>query len=268
MKSAVMKLRAVYALMILFVALAILLMAVFLIDQVRNGGFHGGPIITYAIIDILIVFTLGRIIWRSIRQSVLTRRWLTRFYARKHIKQTRRLNHVYRHWGTEIIVVQDDTFVALTIGLLRPRIVVSTAVLEMMDDEELEAILLHERYHGQHYDGIKLFFSTMLSDAFRYMPIMKPIFHYDRTWKELFADRYVIREMGTERYLGQVLLKLAKHVQIQRVEGAVHLADTTLQYRIIQVLEPDQVVKVPLVLLRPLMTTCLLLLFLMLGGDS
>ena len=108
----------------------------------------------------------------------------------------------------------------------------------------------------------------MLADAFGYLPIVKPILRYYQTWQELFADRFAIRQMGTELYLGSVLLKLAKLGKLRRYEAAVHFADTTLQYRVMQVLEPDRGVNVPLALLKPFLRSCSILLLFMLGGDS
>lgn len=261
------KLRCTYALMIVFVAVVIVHMGVFISYQVRNGVFHG-PVLYYVILDIVIGYTLSRIIWRITRQWYLTQKWLTYFRTNKHDKLTKRLNYKYRDWGTELIVVQDNAFVALTIGMLRPKIVISTTVLEMFNDKEVMAILLHERYHCCNYDGRKMFFSTLLVDAFGYLPIVKPIYRYFQTWQELFADRFAIRQMGTEVYLGSVLLKLAKHGNLQQYEATVQFTNTTLQYRIMQVLEPDRAVKVPLALLKPFLRTCSILLLFILGGDS
>lgn len=262
-----LKLRSAYALMIVFVAVVVVHMGTFIAYQVRNGALHG-PIVYYAIIDLFIGYTLGMLIWRSIRQLRLSQKWLQQFEANKHAKLTRRLNYKYHDLGTEIVVVRNDSFVALAIGMLRPKIVISTMVLAMFSDKEIKAILLHESYHCRNRDSQKLFFSALLLDAFRYLPIVKPIYRYYQTWQELYADRFAMRQMGTERYLGSVLLKLAKHRNLQRCEAAVHFASTTLQYRIMQVLEPDRCVHVPLALLMPFLRSCSIVLLFMLGGDS
>lgn len=261
------KLRWVCALMLVFVAVVIVQMAIIVAYQVRHGILHGS-IVTYVAIDLVIGYTLSRILWRIIRQWSLSRRWLKQFRANRHCKLTKRLQYKYRSWGTEIIVVQDDAFVALAIGMLPPKIVISTSVLEMFSDKEVEAILLHELYHCRNHDGPKMFLSTLLVEAFGYWPIVKPVFRYYQTWKELFADRFAIRQMGTELHLGSVLLKLAKCGNMHQREAAVHFADTTMHYRIMQVLEPDKTVKVPAALLRPFLASCSFLMLVMLGGDS
>lgn len=262
-----LKLRSAYALMIVFVAVVVVYMAMFIAYQARHGALHG-PIVHYAIIDLFMGYTLGMLIWRSFRQWRLSRQWLQQFEANKHAKLTKCLNYKYRSLGTEIVVVRDNRFVALAIGLLRPKIVISTMVLAMFNDKEVKAILLHESYHCRNRDGQKLFLSALLLDAFRYLPIVKPIFRYYQTWQELFADRFAMRQMGTERHLGSVLLKLAQHRKLMQGETAVHFASTALQYRIMQVLEPERSVNVPLALLMPFLRSCSVLLLFMLSGDS
>jgi Zn-dependent protease with chaperone function len=169
--------------------------------------------------------------------------------------------------GTEIIVVKDDAFVALAIGMRRPKIVVSTAVIDHFSEDEVKAILLHEWHHCRNRDNAKMFLMTLLTNAFGYWPIMKPIFRYYQTWTELLADRFAIRKMGTELHLANVLLKLSKWGKMRQPAAAVHFA-TTMHYRIMQVLEPDKTVKVKVAVLRPLLASFTLMLLLMLGGDS
>jgi len=267
MNGPIAKLRWIYGLLIVFVVAVAVQMGTLAFHQI-TAGEPPYPSAIAILVDLVIVYTLGRLAWRCVKQIYWSRVWHERFRGSRHERLTKRLNYKYRSWGTEIIVVRDSAFIALTLGMLRPRIVVSTALFEMFGDKEIEAILLHEWHHCRNGDGLKQFLSALVEDAFGYWPIIKPIVRHYRTWKELFADRFAIRQMGTELYLGNVLLKLAKLGNVRHREGAVHFADGTMQYRIMQVLEPGQAVKVPLSLLRPLLVSCSLLLLLMLGGDS
>ncbi len=268
MSNPAVKLRSMLALLFAFLIVVVVQMGVFIVEQVGEKSLPDAFLL-FALADVAIGYAGVRIVWRCLKQAYLSRKWLKHFRANRHAKLSKRLNAKYRDWGTEILVVRDDAFVALTLGMLRPKIVLSTALFEMFDDKELEAVLLHERYHCRNNDGPKMFLSALLADAFGYWPLIHPILRYYRTWKELFADRYAIREMGTELYLGSVLLKLSKlgHPS-RRNEAGVHFADAAMNYRMMQVLEPDRPVKVPTALLRPLLASCSLLLLLMLGGDS
>ncbi|WP_239617982.1 M56 family metallopeptidase [Cohnella mopanensis] len=261
------KLRWIFAGMVLFIAAFSVQMGMFAAHQLGDDILRGATV-TYVVLDLIIGYTLFRAIWRMIAQAYLSRKWLKLFLSIKHHKLTKRLNYKYRSLETEIIVVRDEAFIALAIGMRKPKIVVSTAALDLYSDDEVKAILLHEWHHCLNRDNAKMFLTTLLSEAFEYLPIMKPIFRYYQTWTELLADRFAIRRMGTELPLASVLLKLSKMGKMRKHAAAVHFASATLHYRIMQVLEPDKTVKVKVAVVRPLLASFSLLLLLMLGGDS
>ncbi|WP_409344634.1 M56 family metallopeptidase [Paenibacillus sp. MBLB4367] len=261
------KLKWCMTLMAVFLAVFCVRMGMFVAHQTGDGRLQDVTL-SYVVIDLVIGYTLIRAIWRILAQTYLSRKWLKLFRAAKHDKLTKRLTYKYRSLKTEIIVVRDEALVALAIGMRRPKIVVSTAVLDTFSSEEVKAILLHEWHHCLNRDNAKMFLTTLLAEAFGYWPIMKPIFRYYRTWTELLADRFAIRQMGTELPLASVLLKLSKLGNMQQHAASVHFAAAAMHYRIMQVLEPDKTVKVKLALLRPLLASISLLLLFMLSGDS
>ncbi len=176
-----------------------------------------------------------------------------------------------KKWGTEFIVVNDEKFIALTIGFFQPRIIVSTGVLSMFSNHEVEAILLHEWYHCRNRDPLKMFLLALILDGLGYIPTMKAMVRDFKTWKELLADRFAIKQMGTEYYLGNVLLKLSKVGKMQHSTAVAYFAENAINYRIMQVLEPKQRIHVPMSDFKPLLLT-LSLIFIMssiiLGGCS
>jgi hypothetical protein len=84
----------------------------------------------------------------------------------------------------------------------------------------------------------------------------------------LLADRFAIKQMGTELHLGNVLLKLVNAGNLQQRAIGVYFAETALHYRIMQILEPDKTVNVPIALFRPLLVSFSFLLLFMVGGSS
>lgn len=265
--SSVVKMRLVYALMIFFVSIVTMQMGLFLMHQIRDFKLQG-ILICNLLFDLVIVYTFVRIMRRIVNQWYLSSKWLNIFRSHAHKRLTKQLNYKYRRWKTELIVVEDDAFLALTIGMLRPKIVVSTGVFKLFNENEVKAILLHEWYHCRNRDNIKMFISTLLVDGFGYLPIIKPSVGFYKTMKELLADRFAIKQMGTELHLGNVLLKLVKLGKIHQREAAIHFTETAIDYRIMQILEPDKAVKVPIALFRPLLLSCSFLLLIMIGGSS
>ncbi|HEY0829330.1 MAG TPA: M56 family metallopeptidase [Bacilli bacterium] len=153
------------------------------------------------------------------------------------------------------MVVEDDAFVALTMGVLRPRIIISTGLLNMFQEKEAEAILLHEHYHYIHRDPLKSILFTIMVDGLGYIPIIKAIAGYYKIWKELLADRFVIRQMRSEFYLGSVLLCLTKWVNLNRPVEAVYFTESAINYRILQILEPEKPLHIPFLHMKSIMVS-------------
>ncbi|MEC0144648.1 M56 family metallopeptidase [Paenibacillus alginolyticus] len=221
--------------------------------------------------NLLIIYTATNILFKLVKQNYQTYKWEQIFDRRKHKKLTKRLNNKYRSWNTEILVVQDNSFIALAIGLIKPRIVISTKVLEIFEEEEVKAILLHERFHCMNYDPLKVFITSLISVGMNYVPVIKNLFYYYKTWTELIADYYAVKEMGSSYTLGKVLLRLTKIVPIKHLQFGVSFSDVSINYRIMQVIEPEHKIRVPAIYFKSVMFTFLILLIMIgtvLGGCS
>jgi Zn-dependent protease with chaperone function len=216
----------------------------------------------------LLAYTFSRMLLRILKQWRLTAKGLRLFRSCLNPALSKRLQEEYRVWNTEILVVRDKAFVGLNIGLWRPRIVISTAALAQCSAEEVKGILLHELHHCRKRDNLRLFILTLMAESFFYLPVIKPVLAYVHTWLELFADRFAIRQMGTSLHVGTVLLKLAGGERAPSYGAALEFAGTALDYRMLQIISPEEEVQVPLKLQRPFFVTCCFLLLLMVGGSS
>jgi len=260
------KLRWIYSLILVFIALFSVQLVVYLARVTTDGPQCA--IAAYLGVGLVVAYTVARAIWRISAQAYLSRKWRRHFRANAEVKLTKRLAYQYRDLGTDIVVVKDEAFVALAIGVRKPLIVVSTAVLDRFGKDEVRAIVLHEWHHCRNRDNAKLFLARLLTEAFGYLPILRPFYRYYQTWTELLADRFAIRRMGSELPLASVLLKLSKLGGMRLHAAAVHFATATMHYRIAQVLEPEKAVKVKVAFIRPLLASFTLLLLLLLRGDS
>ncbi len=216
----------------------------------------------------LLAYSCCRMLLRILKQWRLTAKALHLFHFCLDPELSKRLQEQYQEWNTEILVVHDKAFVGLNIGLWRPRIVISTAALAQCSAEEVQGVLLHELYHCRKRDNLRLFILTLMAESFFYLPVIKPVLAYVHTWLELFADRFAIRQMGTSLHVGTVLLKLAGGERAPAYGAALRFAGTALDYRMLQIISPEEEVQVPLKLQRPFLVTCCFLLLLMVGGSS
>lgn len=97
---------------------------------------------------------------------------------------------------------------AFCYGLRRPRVCVTTGLLAVLDERELEAVLRHEGYHVAYRDPLKLIVANVLAAAFFFLPLLDMLRGYYTVAKELAADRHVVQSMGEDRSLTAALCKL------------------------------------------------------------
>lgn len=67
-------------------------------------------------------------------------------------------------------VVADPAPRAFCVGVLRPRVVVTTGALARLSARELDAVLAHERVHVRRRDGLRLLLARALADGLFFCP--------------------------------------------------------------------------------------------------
>ena len=77
---------------------------------------------------------------------------------------------------------------ALTCGVFRPTVLLSTWMVEHLDRRELEAVLAHELEHVARRDYLVIWLATVLRDAFFYVPTSWPAYRQLQQEKELACD--------------------------------------------------------------------------------
>jgi len=125
----------------------------------------------------------------AVRQLVASQRYL------------RQLEVVGRApYGTpQTFIYRDDAPQAFCVGLLRPRIFVSTATLDVLKEDEFEAVLAHESHHARCRDPLRLLLARTVSDALFFLPGMREIASRYAALAEVAADGAAVRANGGSR---------------------------------------------------------------------
>lgn len=169
--------------------------------------------------EFLLVILLGMLpIGVLLGVSSLVRQWwATRLLpargaiCRQHLpRQVARLTESLGLTNRVAVVRAEQPF-AFCYGLLRPRICLSTGLVHLLDDQELEAVLLHEFYHLQNHDPLKIVLARTLGRAFFFLPVIDELSRRYAMARELAADRAVIGAQGHGHWLAAVLYKLITH---------------------------------------------------------
>lgn len=101
-----------------------------------------------------------------------------------------------------------DRPLALTAGLRRPTVLLSTWMLEHLDGRELEAVLAHELGHVARRDYPVVWLATILRDAFFYLPTSWAAYRQLQAEKELACDDLAVAATRRPLALASALAKV------------------------------------------------------------
>jgi hypothetical protein len=118
-------------------------------------------------------------------------------------------------------VVASEGMFAFCYGMRRPRLMLSTALVDAMTDEELEAVVRHEAAHLRRWDPLRILTARALSRALAFIAIAPIVLDAYVCRRELDADREAVNAMGDVLPLASALLRMLPPVQHPRV---AHLA--------------------------------------------
>lgn len=104
------------------------------------------------------------------------------------------------------LLVEDATPYTFTLGLQRPRVWVSTGLVEVLDLAELQAVLRHEWHHLRRRDPLRVFLSRCLARLAFFVPIAPALRDAYLVAKEVEADA----ASGADDALANALLKLLR----------------------------------------------------------
>jgi len=82
---------------------------------------------------------------------------------------------------------------------MRPAIYVSQRTLDLLTDDELEAVLAHEHHHLRVRDPLRFAYGSILSQALFFVPVLRPLCDRYGDVAELRADDAAIRASAGER---------------------------------------------------------------------
>jgi len=112
-------------------------------------------------------------------------------------------------------IFEDPRSLAFTGGLLRPRIFLSTKLLETLDEEELRVVVLHEFHHQRSKDPLKSLAVSFVSDFLFFLPVSKFLKKAYLLESEITADAQAVGLGGDLPAVVGLLLKVRKLDDLQ-----------------------------------------------------
>jgi Zn-dependent protease with chaperone function len=129
--------------------------------------------------------------------------------------------------GGRVVLLDAPERFSFAYGFLTPRVAVSRGLLKGVSDDELRAVLEHERYHVCNLDPLKVVFVQALSAAFFFLPALDSLRARYLAGRELAADRRAVRACG-RRPLVSALLKVVRGPDWSELEGVAAIGGPEL----------------------------------------
>jgi beta-lactamase regulating signal transducer with metallopeptidase domain len=145
----------------------------------------------------------------SLFRQLLATLALIRALVSRRVPAARRVRDIARELGLEgrIDVVADTRPFSFTYWFRRPRICVSTALVRRLADDELRAVLMHERYHLRQRDPLRVVIARYFAASMYVVPVVEELTSFYALQKEIAADDDAVRHLGTAA-LARALYKL------------------------------------------------------------
>lgn len=160
----------------------------------------------------------------------------------------------------QLVCLESSIPFAFTYGFLHPKIVFSQALVSVLGENELLAVLLHEYHHIRSHDPVKTLLSRAIGAALFFLPLARYLaLRYEQA-RELAADQAAVTASGGGLHLSSALLKVIRHSP--ELDTSVSLVETkdTIGLRIIQLVSPNEAVNLDILPGRQAAATLVLFL--------
>ena len=136
-------------------------------------------------------------------------------------------------------LVESQKAFAFCFGIRNPKIYISTATVSLMTEKELEAILVHEKYHMDNKDNFTMLLASISNSLFPYFPIISDLLRNFRIERELGADHEAVKQLGDSKILISVLKKFLSNPSVSIATAAAIIDSDTIESRIKALVKHD-----------------------------
>jgi hypothetical protein len=112
--------------------------------------------------------------------------------------------------GIPLLVSPSSRPAAFCAGLLRPKVVISTGLLERLDPDERAAVICHELAHARTREPLKCLLARFAAQTFFWLPALRALLDRYLLVKELSADREAIARTSRPALAGALSQVLAQ----------------------------------------------------------
>lgn len=165
----------------------------------------------------------GRVLVRGLWQTLRFHRWAA----------AQRVHHPGFGAADRVRVVDVGEPLAVTAGLWRPYVVISSGLLSQLSTRQVRAVLTHEHAHARRRDPLRLLLGRVLAAHLWFLPLSVDLRGRAQQNYELAADRAAARRHGRVA-VASALLQVTAPTASVPVAGARFATPELLEARVAQ----------------------------------
>lgn len=136
-------------------------------------------------------------------------------------------------------LIESEKQFAFCLGIRRPKIYISTNLVNTLTIQELEVVLRHERYHLKNRDILIMLVTSIGQSLLPFLPLISDFLHNYKIEREIQADKEAVRGIGDSYPLISVLKKLLRTPSLTAIAVSAIADEDTLESRIKALVKKD-----------------------------
>lgn len=146
--------------------------------------------------------------------SFLIQLWKTQKLVKgllvKRVRTSKKINNIIIPLGLDdkVHLIKDENLFSFCFGILSPHIIITTSLVNGLNNKELQAVFLHEQAHLQGHDPLKTLLGKTIASMFFFLPIFSELNNTMNTDNEILADKFVMNVQQDALYLRNALKKI------------------------------------------------------------
>lgn len=135
-----------------------------------------------------------RTLWHYDRERRLLRALPLELFGNQSLQETAA--------GVMLYVTPGEQPAAFCFGLRRPRVVVTSGLLDRLDADEQAAVIWHELEHARNHEPLKCLLARLAANSFFWIPVLRDLLDRFMLAKELVADRRAVAATSVRALAG------------------------------------------------------------------
>lgn len=177
-------------------------------------------------LGIIILTFLSYSFYKLIKSVIQTRKFITQHLIKSKFRPSSKLRRTVQVLNldqTKIIEIKEAKAAVFCFGLWKPKICISSGLIKILRQDELEAVLLHEYHHLTSREPLKLFTIKYFQSVFFFLPGIKTCVNKYITLSELAADELATDNFTDRSRLARAILKITENEEKQLLRTSLTL---------------------------------------------